>query len=288
MPVVGQGVGSDKNGRYTQDFFADHDGEAALSRSLIFAFVCALLLHSVVALVDLNAFKRPSSVKISSKTLTMNIVAPQPIKKLPIGKNPSIAAKKPILKKRITNKIKQKQKVKPKVAMIKKIQPDRSAMKKELPKKNEILADFSYVPFPHDKKKEDDFIEEYVFIPDMVDIPQPLPDTDNTPHKVKKDEVPDLVSYVPITYAHPIYKRNISPPYPLLARKRGYQGTVLLEVLVSKDGKAASIQLSRSSGYNILDRAAIKGVREWLFYPAKRGDELLEMWVKIPIRFTLN
>jgi protein TonB len=57
---------------------------------------------------------------------------------------------------------------------------------------------------------------------------------------------------------------------------------------VSKDGKAASIQLSRSSGYNILDRAAIRGVRGWLFYPAKRGDELIEMWVKIPIRFTLN
>jgi protein TonB len=259
-----------------------------LSRSIIFAFLCALLLHSVVALVDLNAFKRPSSLTISPKTLTINIVVPQPIKKLPIDKNPSIAIKKAFVKKSITNKIKQKQKVKPKVVMIKKIQPERLAMKKELPKKNEILADFSYVPFPHDKKKEDDFIEEYVFIPDMVDIPHALPDTDNTPRKVKKDEVPDLVSYVPVTYAHPIYKHNISPPYPLLARKRGYQGTVLLEVLVSIDGKAASIRLSRSSGYSILDRAAIKGVRDWLFYPAKRGDEVFEMWVTIPIRFTLN
>jgi protein TonB len=73
-----------------------------------------------------------------------------------------------------------------------------------------------------------------------------------------------------------------------LARKRGYQGTVLLEVLVSTDGKAASIRLSRSSGYSILDRAAITGVRDWLFYPAKRGDEVFEMWVTIPIRFTLN
>lgn len=254
-----------------------------MSRSLIFAFLCALILHSVVALVELNAFKRPLSVKISPKTLIMNIVAPRPVRKTSIGKNPSIVVKKPIVKKRMTKK------VKPKVDMIKKIQSDRSAMKESLPEKGETLADLSPVNFPADKKKEDDFFEEdAVFIPDMVDIPQALPNIKDTPREIKKDEVSDLLSDIPITYAHPIYKRNISPPYPLLARKRGYQGTVLLEVLVSKDGKATSIQLSRSSGYNILDRAAIKGVRGWLFYPAKRGDELFEMWVKIPIRFTLN
>jgi len=240
--------------------------------------------------VELDAFKRPLSVKISPKTLTMNIVAPQPIKKPSIDKDPSIVVKKPLAKKKMINeKVKSIQKVKPKVERKKSVQLERSAIKKELPKKNETLADLSPVTFPQDKKKEDDFLEEdTVFIPDMVDIPQALPDINNTPKRVKKVDVPDLLSDIPITYAHPIYKRNISPPYPLLARKRGYQGTVLLEVLVSKDGKAASIQLSRSSGYNILDRAAIKGVRGWLFYPAKRGDELFEMWVKIPIRFTFN
>ena len=288
MPVVSQGVGSDKNGRYTQDFFADHNGEPALSRSLIFAFVCALMLHSVVALVDLNAFKRPLSVKISPKTMTMNIVVPQPIKKLPIDENPPIVIKKSLEKKRIIKKVKALQKVKPKVATIKKIQPDKSVVKKTLAKKDKPFSDIAPISFPQKMKKEDDFIEEYAFIPDMVDIPKAIPNMNITPQKENKDEVPDVVSCVPITYAHPIYKRNISPPYPLLARKRGYQGTVLLEVLVSKDGKAASIKLARSSGYNILDRAAIKGVGDWLFYPAKRGDEVFEMWVKIPIRFTFN
>ena len=261
-----------------------------MSRSLIFAFVCALILHSVVALVGLDAFRRPLSVKVPLRTLTMNIVVPQSIKKPSIDKDPSIVVKKPLANKKMINeKVKSIQKVKPKVERKKSVQLERSAIKKELPKKNETLADLSPVTFPQDKKKEDDFLEEdTVFIPDMVDIPQALPDINNTPKRVKKVDVPDLLSDIPITYAHPIYKRNISPPYPLLARKRGYQGTVLLEVLVSKDGKAASIQLSRSSGYKILDRAAIKGVRAWIFYPAKRGDELVEMWVKIPIRFTLN
>jgi protein TonB len=260
-----------------------------LSRSIIFAFVCALLLHSVVALVDLNAFKRSSSLKISPKTLTMNIVVPQPIKKLPIDENPPIAVKKPLVKKRIIKeKAKPLQKVKPKVATIKKNQPDTSVVKKVLPEKDKILSDIAPIPFPQKMKKEDDLIEKYAFIPDMVDIPQGIPNMNDMPQKTKKDGVPDVVSHIPITYAHPIYKHNISPPYPLLARRRGHQGTVLLEVLVTTDGKAASIRLSRSSGYSILDRAAIKGVRNWLFYPAKRGDEVFEMWVTIPIRFTLN
>jgi len=261
-----------------------------LSRSLIIAFLCALILHSVVALVELSAFKIPLSVKISPKTLTMNIVVPRPVRKTSIGKNPSIDAKKPIIKKRmVKEKVKPKKRITPKVDMIKKIQSDRSVMKEKLPEKGETLADLSPADFPADKKKEDIFLkEDTVFIPDMVDIPRASPNIKDTPHKVKKEDISGSLSAIPITYAHPIYKGNISPPYPLLARKRGYQGTVLLEVLVSKDGKAASIQLVSSSGHKILDKAAIKGVRGWLFHPAKRGDELVEMWVKIPIRFTLN
>lgn len=261
-----------------------------MSRSLIIAFLCALILHSVVALVELSAFKRPLSVKISPKTLTMNIVVPQPVKKFSLGKNPSLAVKKPIVKKRMTEeKAKPKQRVTPKVARIKKVQPERSVMKETLPERKETIDDLSPADFPEIKKKEDIFFkEDTVFIPDMVDIPRASPNIKDTPHKVKKEDISSSLSAIPITYAIPIYKSNISPPYPLLARKRGYQGTVLLNVLVSKDGKAASIRLARSSGYKILDRAAIKGVRDWLFYPAKRGDELFEMWVKIPIRFTLN
>jgi len=258
-----------------------------LNRSIIFAFVCALMLHSVVALMDLNAFKRPS-YKISPKTLTMNIVVPQPIKKPSIDKDPTIVVTKPLVKKRITKKVKPLKKIKPKEATVQKIQPDTAVVKKTPPEKDKTLSDIPPISFPPKMKKEDDFIEKYTFIPDMVDIPQAIPNMSTTPQKENKDEIPDVVSHIPITYAHPIYKHSISPPYPLLARKRGYQGTVLLEVLVSTDGKDASIRLSRSSGYSILDRAAIKGVRDWLFYPAKRGDKVFEMWVKIPIRFTLN
>jgi len=103
----------------------------------------------------------------------------------------------------------------------------------------------------------------------------------------KQKGSPDLPPFTQ-TYTLPIYLENPAPEYPTMAEKRGYQGTVILDVLVNKDGKAESIQLAKSSGYEILDRAAINGVKEWLFRPAKRENELVDAWVKIPIKFQLE
>ena len=260
-----------------------------MSRSLIIAFLSALMLHSVAAIVDLSAFKRSSPVKMCPKTLTMNIIVTQPVKKLLIEEKKLRPVHKPVEKKKIPKKVTPKKRVKQIVARKKRVQPERLIMQERLPETEEFLP---YLPPPEPPKineKQDDFIEEdTVFVPDMIDIPLALPNRKDTPKMVKKEATPDPPSHMPITYAHPIYKQKTSPPYPLLAMKRGYQGTVLLEVLVNKNGKAASIRLSKSSGYKVLDRAAIQGVEKWLFYPAKRGDELCEMWVTIPIRFTLN
>ena len=250
-----------------------------MSRSLLPAFVMALILHSLLALVELDAFKSPVSIKVPPKTLTIDIVKPRPVKKAPLIKSPSIIVKEPVLKKKITKKVKPKPRVKPKIKEKRRTQSERLIRKEKPTKKNETIAHLSKVDLPEIKKTEIVSEEDNSFVSDMVDIPMALP-------KIKA--ILDFPSPAPVTYALPIYKKNIPPQYPLLARRRGYQGKVLLEVLVKKDGKAGSIRLTKSSGYEILDRAAIKGVKEWLFHPAKRGDELVEMWVEIPIRFQLK
>jgi periplasmic protein TonB len=48
--------------------------------------------------------------------------------------------------------------------------------------------------------------------------------------------------------------------YPLLARKRGWQGEVLLSFDVDSDGRISHVQVSRSSGYRALDQAALKAL----------------------------
>jgi periplasmic protein TonB len=91
-----------------------------------------------------------------------------------------------------------------------------------------------------------------------------------------------------ITEAEPLYKVNPEPPYPKMARKRGYQGTVILSVLVNKEGRAENLWVFESSGYNILDNTAIDAVKEWLFEPGKQGDTPVDMWVQVPVKFEIK
>jgi len=265
-----------------------------LSRSLLPAFLCALILHALLARVDLGLFKRPISTRDLPKTLIIDIFMPGTAKKSSVVKGPSIAVKEPILEKKIKINVKPKPRVEPKIKDKKKIQPrlpqqarppakpvrhrqvegmpggqaEKSIAKNKPPEKDETLAHLPQVDLAA-------IYKEGGVLRDIT-------------YTVKEEGLPDSVSDKPITYALPIYRKNTPPQYPLIARRRGYQGKVLLEVLVKKDGKVGSIRLARSSGYEILDRTAIKGVRKWLFHPAKRGDELVEMWVKIPVRFQLR
>lgn len=84
------------------------------------------------------------------------------------------------------------------------------------------------------------------------------------------------------------YLRNPPPRYPLIARRNGEQGTVLLKVLVTREGVPSTVQVEGSSGSEHLDRAALEAVKNWRFVPAKRGSRAIEAWVLVPIVFRLE
>lgn len=81
---------------------------------------------------------------------------------------------------------------------------------------------------------------------------------------------------------------NRAPVYPPVALRRGWQGEVLLEVLVSKLGRVARIDINSSSGYKLLDKSAIRAVRSWRFRPGRLDDLEIEALVNIPVRFELE
>lgn len=86
----------------------------------------------------------------------------------------------------------------------------------------------------------------------------------------------------------PLYDLNPPPVYPRVARRRNYQGTVLLDVRVTGDGIAAEVKLARSSGYSVLDQSALRAVQGWRFEPARRGPHPIETWVQVPVKFELK
>lgn len=90
-----------------------------------------------------------------------------------------------------------------------------------------------------------------------------------------------------LTEAKPVYLKNPAPVYPEYARERGWEGTVVLKVLVTSDGKVGEIHVGRSSGHRILDDSALSTVRKWQFQPARAGHMTFSSWIKIPVRFVL-
>lgn len=84
------------------------------------------------------------------------------------------------------------------------------------------------------------------------------------------------------------YLQNPPPVYPPLARRLGEQGRVLLQVFVTADGVAGTVDLRSTSGSERLDRAALETVRLWRFVPARQGETPVAAWVLVPISFSLE
>jgi len=87
---------------------------------------------------------------------------------------------------------------------------------------------------------------------------------------------------------YPKIDGNPPPRYPILARRRGWQGTVLLSVQIQKNGRAGSIAIEKSSGYSILDKAALRAVSRYQFVPGQQDGRPIAMRVRVPVHFRLQ
>ena len=145
-------------------------------------------------------------------------------------------------------------------------------------------------------------------LPTAPDIPAPMSQTEaretavgSTSAVVEQKTIPSApapppparttTSQAPTTVSASFtasYLRNTAPPYPLVARRKGEQGTVKLKVRVTREGSATEVQLDQSSGSPSSDNAALDAVKKWRFVPARRGDEPIDSWVFVPITFRLN
>jgi len=77
------------------------------------------------------------------------------------------------------------------------------------------------------------------------------------------------------------------PDYPDSARRR-LGGTVILRVLVDEEGKPKTLEVNKSSGFEILDQAAVKHVKQRCrFHPARHGEKRVESLVEFPVVFKL-
>ncbi len=80
--------------------------------------------------------------------------------------------------------------------------------------------------------------------------------------------------------------KGVPPDYPEEARQKSIQGTVILNVILRKDG---SVRVQNvADGDPILSPAAIEAVRQWRYEPSLLNGQPIELQTKISVIFTLN
>ena len=99
--------------------------------------------------------------------------------------------------------------------------------------------------------------------------------------------IPSKMSSGALTETVPLARVNPAPFYPHVARQRGWEGTVRLEVFVDKEGYPDAVCVQESSGHGVLDRAAAETVEQWRFSPARSGEVRFSSRITIPVRFDL-
>ena len=83
-------------------------------------------------------------------------------------------------------------------------------------------------------------------------------------------------------------RSDMMPSYPPTSKRLGEQGRVLLLVHVMRNGKAAEVKLTHSSGFERLDQAAIAHVqRAWRFVPARSGGDTVDAWGEFAVTFRI-
>ena len=81
---------------------------------------------------------------------------------------------------------------------------------------------------------------------------------------------------------------NPKPVYPPLAKKWGWQGDVILTVSIQPTGAVNTVTLKRSSGFKLLDSAAMEAVRHWRYEPLPKHALPETRSDQIPINFRLK
>jgi protein TonB len=85
----------------------------------------------------------------------------------------------------------------------------------------------------------------------------------------------------------PVLIEGPEPQYPPIARRRGWEGSLVARIRVGADGLVEAASVEESSGYEVLDAAALEAIRKWRFEPGRREGKARAMEVLHRVRFRL-
>jgi TonB family protein len=91
----------------------------------------------------------------------------------------------------------------------------------------------------------------------------------------------DTLCTVPVLTDYRLY-------YPDEALERGLEGTVVLRLVVNEDGRTENVEIHQSSGFLLLDSAAVRTAATFIFSPAVMRDKPTRSRITLPVEFKLT
>lgn len=110
----------------------------------------------------------------------------------------------------------------------------------------------------------------------------------STASTTQKSEVIGMSEAVAVT-SEPRYRvPPQAPEYPAQAQRRRQQGVVMLDITVESNGRTSNVSVQRSSGFSILDAAAVKAANKWEIMPYEVNGQAIRATFKVPVKFELQ
>ena len=89
-------------------------------------------------------------------------------------------------------------------------------------------------------------------------------------------------------YTPPVAKNQPRLIYPKIAQENFYSGNSKVILLISKTGTVDKVYVAKTSGYDVLDNAAMDYCRSLIFNPAIRNREPVEARIEWEIKFNFT
>ncbi|MCL1059577.1 TonB family protein [Shewanella gelidimarina] len=172
----------------------------------------------------------------------------------------------------------------PKAKAVKKLEPKPVVKKAAKP-----IAEIAAKPKPVAKQLPTETAKTLASKVEKVVEKQPQkPSSQQLAHNQAQAKAKQGVSKQSVALNQPTFAAPPAQPhYPKKARKRGFQGTATIEVMFNQVGEQISLTLVDSSGYRLLDKAALNAVEKWQF-SAPSPQTAYAYTVRVPVKFELN
>lgn len=109
------------------------------------------------------------------------------------------------------------------------------------------------------------------------------PETEATPPQARRNAAAETPRPFILARLHEALEAHFA--YPMLARRRGWEGRVLVGFRIESGGRIGDVHVARSSGYGVLDRSAVKALDRVGGLPGvETGGGPLEMTIPIIYR----